>query len=204
MPTGILAASTSWSDSPSFPKWGFGNALLRAQFYCVAGGGSSARFLGQPLTAKHSFPAMRAFPKPHFGNESSELDASNNVTKRFFAQGEQIAGASYYYTRDHLGSIRELTDAAGAVRARYDYEPWGHRSANQITANPVEADFGYTGHFFDAATGMYVTYYRWYDADSARWLSPDPIGEEGGLNLYGYAQNSPIGLFDPLGLLSTA
>ena len=58
-------------SSPSFPKWGFGNAPFRAQFHCVAGGGSGAAFLDQPLTAKHSFPAMLAFPNPQFVNEGA-------------------------------------------------------------------------------------------------------------------------------------
>ena len=128
----------------------------------------------------------------------AELDASNAVTKRFFTQGEQIAGASYYYTRDHLGSIREVTDATNTLRARYDYDPWGRRSANLVTTNPVESDFGFTGHYYDAPTGMHVAYYRWLDG--ARWLSRDPIGEEGGMNLYAYVNNEPIGLIDPFGL----
>jgi len=42
-----------------------------------------------------------------------ERDASNTVTKRFYAQGERINGTNYYYTKDHLGSIRELTDRSG-------------------------------------------------------------------------------------------
>ena len=130
----------------------------------------------------------------------AELNASNAVTKRFFAQGEQIAGPAYYYTRDHLGSIREVTDAGNTIRARYDYDPWGRRSPNQITTNPVESDFGYTGHYFDAPTGLHATYYRWYDADSARWLSRDPIEEGDGLNLYGYVGNNPITRWDPFGL----
>ena len=53
-----------------------------------------------------------------------ERDATGAiVTKRFFRPGVKLetgptAGA-YYYTRDHLGSIRELTDGSGNVRARY-------------------------------------------------------------------------------------
>jgi len=42
--------------------------------------------------------------------------------------------------------------------------------------------------------------YRFYDANLGRWLSRDPIGEEGGINLYGYVGNSPTNLTDPLGL----
>jgi len=50
------------------------------------------------------------------------------VTKRYFSQGgQQISAPSttnnFFYTRDHLGSIREVTDASGAVRAEYEYDP---------------------------------------------------------------------------------
>lgn len=126
-----------------------------------------------------------------------ELDASNAVTKRFYAQGEQIAGVSYYYTRDHLGSVREMTDAAGAIRARYDYDPYGRRTK---VSGDLETDFGYTGHYSHAPTGLHLAFYRAYDADLARWLSRDPIEEEGGINLYGYVGNGPTMLIDPLGL----
>ena len=67
------------------------------------------------------------------GRICEERDASGaNVTKRFYAQGVKLetgptAGA-YYYTRDHLGSIRELTDGSGNVRARYSYDPFGRRT----------------------------------------------------------------------------
>ncbi|MDD5263077.1 MAG: hypothetical protein PHD76_14635 [Methylacidiphilales bacterium] len=56
-----------------------------------------------------------------------ERDASNTVTKRFYSQGEQMAGINYYYTRDHLGSVRELTNASGSVQSAYDYDPYGRQ-----------------------------------------------------------------------------
>jgi len=52
-----------------------------------------------------------------------ERDATNTVTKRYYAQGMQVGSANFYYTRDHLGSIRELTDSSGMLQARYDYDP---------------------------------------------------------------------------------
>jgi len=108
--------------------------------------------------------------------------------------------SSYFYTRDHLGSIREMTDSAGALVARYEYDPFGRRSANLITSGAVEADFGYTGHYFHAPSGLHLAVYRAYDADTGRWLNRDPLGEAGGINLYQYVANNPLGSTDLLGL----
>jgi len=129
-----------------------------------------------------------------------ERDASNNVTKRFYGQGEQIAGSSYYFTRDHLGSIREMTDASNVLRARYDYDLYGQATANSVTANPVASDFGFTGRYYHASSGLYLAPYRAYNASVGRWLSRDPIGEDGGINLYAYVGNRPVNGVDPLGL----
>jgi RHS repeat-associated protein len=127
-----------------------------------------------------------------------ERDASGaTVAKRFFGNGVQQGGSNYFYTHDHLGSLREVTDTAGSVRARYDYDPYGRRTK---TAGDIDADFGFTGHFVHAASGLTLTLYRAYDSEAGRWLSSDPIGIAGGLNLYGYAGNNPINFIDPLGL----
>jgi hypothetical protein len=45
------------------------------------------------------------------------------VEKRFLGAGEQVLGTNYLFARDHLGSIREMTDTNNAVRARYEYDP---------------------------------------------------------------------------------
>ncbi len=129
---------------------------------------------------------------------AEERDASNNVTRRFYPQGEQIAGVSYFYTRDHLGSVREMVDTTGAVRARYDYNPYGTRTK---VSGDLDASFGFTGHYYHAPSGLQLALYRAYDAYTGRWISRDPIGEEGGgPNLYAYVGNNPINLLDLLGL----
>jgi RHS repeat-associated protein len=133
---------------------------------------------------------------------AEERDSTGaTVLKRYFAEGEQrISGGTalnFYYTRDHLGSVREMTDSTGAVRARYDYDPFG--GTTKISGN-LEADFGYTGHFRHAVSGLYLAPYRGYNPTIGRWLNRDPIGEAGGLNLYGYVSNNPVNLLDPLGL----
>jgi len=101
---------------------------------------------------------------------------------------------------DHLGSVREMTDATGAVRARYDFDPYG-----RITklSGDLEADFGFTGFYRHQSSGLNLTFYRAYDANLGRWLSRDPIEDAEltqGPNLYIYVLNGPINDVDYLGL----
>jgi RHS repeat-associated protein len=133
-----------------------------------------------------------------------ERDVTGAVTKRFFAQGVQlVTGAtagSYYYTRDHLGSIRELTDGGGNVRARYSYDPVGRKT--QLTGD-VAADFGFAGMFWSSEAGLCLTRFRAYDPEIGRWLSRDPLRNaetRQGANLYLYAANNPVNVVDRLGL----
>lgn len=137
------------------------------------------------------------------GNElSEERDAAGGtVTKRFFGQGEQrIAGSDagvYFYTRDHLGSIRELTDSSGTVRARYDYDVWGQRSK---VVGDLDTYFGFTGFYFHNQSGLNFSRTRAYDCVMGQWINRDPMRESGGSNLSDYAGNNPIRNIDPLGL----
>jgi RHS repeat-associated protein len=133
------------------------------------------------------------------GNQpAEERDASNAVTRRYFAQGEQAAnGDKFYYAKDHLGSIRELTDANSQVRAAYDYDAYGRRT--KLTGD-LDTIVAYTGHHYHAKSNLYLTWYRQYDPQLSRWLSRDLIDENGGINLYGYVDCNPIILIDLFGL----
>jgi RHS repeat-associated protein len=134
---------------------------------------------------------------------AQERDASNVITRRYFPEGEQQSETgggiqSYYYTHDHLGSIREVTNSAGEVLARYDYDPYGKRTT---LPSKVQVDFGYTGHYHHAPSGLNLTLYRAYNPALGRWISRDPIEERGGLNLFGYVGNDPVNAIDPVGLI---
>jgi RHS repeat-associated protein len=128
---------------------------------------------------------------------SEERDVSGNVLRRFFGQGFTDNGSAFFYTRDHLGSVREILDAAAQVQARYSYDPYGR--ATQL-AGTMESPFGFAGYPFHSPSGLSLTLHRAYDSRTGRWLSRDPLGTMGGMNLYAYANNNPLNTVDPLGL----
>jgi RHS repeat-associated protein len=133
-----------------------------------------------------------------------ERDGTGATTKRYFRQGMRLesgpnAGA-YFYTRDHLKSVREMTDSSGAVRARYSYDPYGRRTR---VGGDLDADFGFAGMFWCSEAGLALTRLRAYDPDLGRWLSRDPLDKaemQEGPNLYAYVGDNPVNFVDPLGL----
>jgi RHS repeat-associated protein len=133
------------------------------------------------------------------GMEKCEFrDAGDVVTDLIYPQGQYSGTIKYFYFRDHLGSIREMMRSNGTVVARFDYDPWG-RSTTVI--NTTLPDFNYTGLYRHSASNLDMAVYRAYDPDFGRWLSRDPIGEQGGVNLYQYVANDPINRWDLFGLI---
>ena len=130
-----------------------------------------------------------------------------NIKANYYGRGESrhtgtesYHKTDFYYTKDHLGSIYEVCDSSAATVAGYDYTPFGERS-ERFTGS-FDCDFGYTGHYHHETSGLVLTWYRAYDPGLGRWLSVDPIGENGGINLYGYVDNQPGMAEDPLGLFN--
>ncbi|MFA5354797.1 MAG: RHS repeat-associated core domain-containing protein, partial [Thermodesulfovibrionales bacterium] len=108
-------------------------------------------------------------------------------------------GHTYYYHADHLGSIVALTDEAGAVVQKYDYDSYGNLDPGTTT---IKQPYTYTGREWDSETGLSYYRARYYDAKAGRFISKDPIGFAGGdANLYRYVENNPIKWVDPLGLV---
>jgi len=112
-----------------------------------------------------------------------------------------------YAIRDHLGSVCSLVDASGANQEECRYGAWGETAILNASYQPVAVSgignrFMFHGGAYSAATGLYQFRARWYSPELGRWLSPDPIGLEGGLNLYEFCRNNPVNFRDPSGLSS--
>src|SRR5437588_482044 len=135
------------------------------------------------------------------GQEKLEFrDATDAVTQRNYRQGQYVGTTAYFYMRDHVGSTREMFTGGGTVVARYDYDPYG-RSTTVLGTTPT--DFNFTGLYRHSKSNIDLAVYRAYDPDLGRWLSRDPIAEQGGLNLYAYVENNSANATDPSGLISS-
>jgi RHS repeat-associated protein len=133
-----------------------------------------------------------------------ERDFVGTVTKRFFEQGMKLElgpnTGSYYYTRDHLSSVRELIDHLGSVRIRQSYDPFGRRSK---LLGDLETDADFAGFLFTDKARLLIARFRIYDPELGRWLTRDPLDNaevQEGANLYSYVRNDPVNYVDPLGL----
>src|SRR5207302_6565561 len=128
-------------------------------------------------------------------------DDKDVVTLFVYPQGQFSGKTAYFYTRDHLASIREMRSGSGkgAIVARFDYDPYGRSTA---VINNTLPDFNFTGLYRHTASNLDLAVYRAYDPDLGRWLSRDPIGETAGSNLYSYVSNNAPNAADLGGLLT--
>lgn len=135
------------------------------------------------------------------GNQRcEERDSGGTLTEQFFSLGQTVSGTNYFYTTDHLGSIREMTKTVSGsttVEAQYSYDPYGVKT---VITETTPADFQYAGYYVHARSGLNLTRTRAYNSGLGRWLNRDPMEEQAGSNLYGYVENDPISYTDPLGL----
>jgi RHS repeat-associated protein len=119
------------------------------------------------------------------------------VTQPLFRDGEQVAGAARFYTRDHLGSVTAVSDATSVVRGRYEFDPSGRRALTEGVELTIS---GFAKQFAFDAGNITLTNHRAYSADLGRWLSEDPSRWDVDTNFYTYAWNDPIRWVDPSGL----
>jgi RHS repeat-associated protein len=148
-----------------------------------------------------------------------ELD-SNNVAHVTYTRGLDFSGSIQgaggiggllartdtsgltFYHADGSGNVTALMDSGGCMSARYLYDPFGRILGKWGTlADANTMRFSSIPRHANSGLSLYT--FRAYDPGLQRWLNRDPIGEQGGLNLFGFVDNSPVNQSDPLGLFSS-
>ncbi|HAH0866480.1 TPA: hypothetical protein GFY00_08915 [Escherichia coli] len=114
---------------------------------------------------------------------------------------EKGSSSSVWYYHTHLNGLpEELTDEEGDIVWRGEYGLWGNLKREEQSGRcPLKQNLRFQGQYFDAETGLHQNIFRYYAPECGRFTQQDPIGLEGGLNLYQYAPN-PLSYIDPLGL----
>ena len=100
-----------------------------------------------------------------------------------------------YYSTDQRGAVVRLSDESGAPLWRAKYDPYGRAKTSGHEDQPIRL----MGQLHDAASNLGHHRFRVFDPESARFVSPDPLGLEGGENAFGYPVD-PVAWADPLGL----
>jgi RHS repeat-associated protein len=147
----------------------------------------------------------------------AEYDTSGNRTVRYAYAGgfapmqfARVNGSSedvYDVHSDHLDTPRMLTDNAGVPSWRASYQAFGKAYLSSdpdgsivTTTPPIAFNLRFPGQYYDAESGLHYNRFRHYSPDVGRYVSADPIGQIGGVNLYRYGLGNPLSFIDPLGL----
>ncbi|MBU1245351.1 RHS domain-containing protein, partial [Myxococcota bacterium] len=103
----------------------------------------------------------------------------------------------YWYVNDHLGTPQQLVAENGSIVWEARYDAFGKA---EVVVAAVENNLRFPGQYFDGESGLHYNWHRFYDPSTGRYISADPIGLAGGMNLYAYVGGDPVNAIDPEGL----
>lgn len=146
------------------------------------------------------------------GDQAIEERDANNAVQATYVFGISVddvlqmqrSGNTYYYHKNHLGSVVALTDDSGNLVERYEYDPYGKPSFfdsndNTLSQSAVGNAILFTGRDYDAETGLYYYRARTMHPGLGRFMQHDPLMYVDGFNMYNYVGNMPLVLTDPSG-----
>lgn len=137
-----------------------------------------------------------------------ERDA-NNTVHRGYVWGPNMGGGigglltlkqdgqNFFYLYDGKGNVTTLLNSSQNVVMAYRYSTFG---SLMTKTGSIEQPFLFSTKRYDAASGLSYYGYRFYSSMTKRWMTKDPLGEQGGINLYGFIAGNPVNNVDIYGL----
>ncbi|WP_051303292.1 RHS repeat-associated core domain-containing protein [Psychromonas aquimarina] len=116
--------------------------------------------------------------------------------------GSDTAARIIYIHADHLNTPRKATDSNGQLVWQWQSDAFGKGLPDEDVNQDetlTQIDLRFPGQIYDAESGLYYNYYRYYDPQLGRYITSDPIGLNGGINTFAYVGGNPVGLIDPNG-----
>lgn len=190
-----------------------GNGHMR-----YSGGASGQYYMAYNHKNERTIRSINTYGNWYAGAVQYIYDESSNLIGEYAANGTPIVeyiwmgntpvaavygsgGSSKIYAivTDHNNTPRMLVDNST------DNAVWIWESSAFGVGQPtgsVKFNLRFPGQYYDEFTGLHYNLNRYYNPELGRYMEPDPIGLEGGLNPYAYAESNPISNVDPTGLQS--
>ena len=175
---------------------GFPATVLRA-LYCRAPQYAQGTFV--PVAQAVINSTLDLLPQPTYGDQ---YDIDRDPVWQHKRTATPVNTFAWYQC-DQLGTPMEISDENGQIVWTGIYDAWGLVKLPDGAGKPQRAKarnpLRFQGQYFDTETLLHYNRHRYYDPWTGRFISKDPIGYSGGLNLYFFAPNT-IQWLDPLGL----
>ena len=179
--------------------WDYENRLTQASTrkqtvryaYDALGRRVRRNLAGSRENTKYTYDGLDVVMDDNAGTQTKYLNGVGIDNKLRSTNGANVS----YFLADHLGSTNGLTNSSGSLTASNSYDSFGNPT------NPAfSSRYQFTGREFDSFSGLQFSRARFYDPNLGRFISEDPIGFGGGINMYAYVGNHSVMFVDPLGL----
>ncbi|MBO6247869.1 MAG: RHS repeat-associated core domain-containing protein, partial [Bacteroidales bacterium] len=141
---------------------------------------------------------LGSFVYSKYGNNYS-FEGTDFGGGRILSASAPVPGA-HYFTKDHLGNVRMITDASGIVRERCDYYLFGELLPSNSILSSNRYRYAGKERQIMGSLGWLDFGARMYDSYLGRWISTDPLMEKyPQMSPYLYCANDPVNRIDPRG-----
>ncbi len=192
----VIREAAAFNNGSFSTNWSTGQVTANNSSQVRDGG--RYRWIGEDTTTNDRYRYVGE-------TESSLKPRYTGIQVTLYGRGEPVAmnrtssangrGGTTYLGKDILGSVRSVTNEAGQLEDRYEYDAFGKPYQGDLDNG---MNLGYMGKPYDSNTGLYNYGYRDYKPEAARFTTVDPIRD--GSNWFVYVNSDPVNYVDLWGL----